>query len=223
MDPYKVLGISPNASDEEVKKAYRSLTKKYHPDLNQNDPNAEKKYAEINAAYDMITKGTTNSNYGGYQQQSYGGSYGTNYGYGWGGWSNWGEWKEPYRESKTERSEYTAAKNFIRNGMYKEAINALSGIPQGERDGKWYYLMAGANMYMGNKVSALENAKKACSLDPDNEDYRRLLEQLQSGRNFYDNYTIRYNQGLDPSRLCLTLCALNACLGPFCGANVICC
>ncbi|MCR5451763.1 MAG: DnaJ domain-containing protein [Lachnospiraceae bacterium] len=55
-DPYKVLGVSPGASDEEIKKAYRSLAKKYHPDLHPNDPEASSKMNEINAAYDILSK-----------------------------------------------------------------------------------------------------------------------------------------------------------------------
>lgn len=53
-DPYKVLGVSPNASPDEIKKAYRSLAKKYHPDLHPNDPEAARKMNEINSAYDQI-------------------------------------------------------------------------------------------------------------------------------------------------------------------------
>lgn len=50
-DPYKVLGVSPNASEEEIKKAFKSLAKKYHPDLNPGDKKAEEKFKEINEAY----------------------------------------------------------------------------------------------------------------------------------------------------------------------------
>ncbi len=227
-DPYKVLGVSRDATDDEVKKAYRDLTKKYHPDLNPNDPTAAQKMNEINAAYDQIKNGTPSQQdfrqgygYGG--QQSYGGySAGYNPFGSWSSWSNWNDFGGGAAR-QSERSEYTAAKNYIRNGMYREAINALSGVPASERDGKWYYLTAGANMYMGNKIAALDAARRAVEIEPGNEEHCRLLEQLQSGGDFYDNYSAHYSTGLSTDKLCLTMCALNMCLGPTCGYRFFCC
>ena len=219
-DPYKVLGVSPGASDE--------LTKKYHPDLNPGDPHAAEKMNEINAAYDQIKNGGAQqdpySPGGGQSQTGYGpfGGYG---GGGYSGWSSWGGWNgwSGSQSRQSERSEYTAARNYIRNGMYREALNALSGVPAQQRDARWYFLTAAANMYLGNKVSALENAKCAVEMEPDNLEYRRLLEQLRGGGDFYDNYTTTYTTGVSPGNLCMTMCALNFCLGPLCGWRFICC
>ena len=86
-----MLGVSEDASDEEIKKAYRELVKKYHPDKYTDNPLAEvaaEKMKEINAAYDQITKDRKAGRTGGYSRQSYGGAgysglgYGGNYGYG---------------------------------------------------------------------------------------------------------------------------------------------
>ena len=73
MNPYEVLGVSENASDEEIKKAYKELVKKYHPDKYQDNPLAdlaEEKLQEINEAYDILMKGNRGSSRG----ESYGGS-----------------------------------------------------------------------------------------------------------------------------------------------------
>ena len=125
--------------------------------------------------------------------------------------------------SARTRSEYTAAKNYIRNGMYKEALIALSSVPSAERDGKWYYLSAGANMYYGNKVQALEHAKRAVELDPDNAEYRRLLEMVQTGRDFYDGYASSYARNVNLNPLWLACAAMSCCQGYPCCLPIVCC
>ena len=222
-DPYKVLGVSPDASDEEIKKAYRDLTKKYHPDLNPGDERAAQKMHDINAAYDAIKNGTA-------QQQSYGGGAGAQQAYGTYNWAGFGGfnpytwYQEQARQAwPTERSEYTAARNFIRNRMYNEALTALSGVPAVERDGRWYFLSGVAKMYQGNKIAALEDARRAVELDPDCEEYQNLLQQLESGGDFYTRYSSDYQGGLNMDRLCMTLCASQLCCGPACGWRFMCC
>ena len=185
-DPYKVLGVSPDASDEEIKKAYRRLAKKYHPDLNPGDEEAAKKMQQINAAYEQI-KDPGQAGTGGYGSQPGYGGYGYGgYGYGgYGGYSGYGGYNREYggyarsRADSQEDPYQRSAYQYIRFGRYQEALNALENCT--DRNARWYYLSALANDGLGNQVTALEHIRKAVSMEPDNMEYLRVLEQIENG------------------------------------------
>lgn len=143
MDPYEVLGVSRNASDDEIKKAYRTLSRKYHPDANVNNPNAaqaEEKFKQVQAAYDQIMK-EKEQGYSGYSSTNGYGGYGNAGGYGgFGGYGSAGGFGGYGGASSAgQNDEYTmhlnAAMNYIRAGKYNEALNVLSAWDRRLPDG----------------------------------------------------------------------------------------
>ena len=213
-DPYQVLGVSRGASDDEIKKAYRTLSRKYHPDANVNNPNkeaAEERFKEVQQAYDQIMK----------EKQS-GGSYGYGGGpgYGYGGtgyrysYNNAG-----YGSSNgTESVQMRAAANYISNGYYKEAINVLNNMSASERTARWYYYSAVANQGMGNNIMAKQYAEAAVQMEPSNFQYRQFLQHLEYGGTWYTNMGSGYERPYASSgNWCLSMLLLNL----FC--NCCCC
>ena len=160
-DPYKVLGVNPDASDEEIKTAYRRLAKKYHPDRNPGDAEAARKMQEVNDAYDQIKNPTKQRSYGGYSGYGNYGGYG-----GYGGQSNAGQYQQ-------------AAAQYIRFGRYQEALNILASDPN--RNARWYCLSALANDGLGNQVTALEHIRRAVSMEPSNPEYLQILNEIENG------------------------------------------
>lgn len=185
-NPYDVLKVSPNASDDEIKKAYREMSRKYHPDANVNNPLAdlaEEKFKEIQEAYNTIMRereqggynygGTSGNNYNS-SSYSYGGSsYGSNnYGN-----SNYGNNYGGYQNSGSQQSvEMQAVYNFINNRRFQDALNMLNRMST--RNAQWYYLSAMANMGLGNNILAKDHAAQAVNMEPNNLQYRQLLNQL---------------------------------------------
>ena len=211
-DPYKVLGVSRDASDEEIKRAYRRLAKKYHPDLNPGDAEAARKIQEVNAAYEQIKdpdKAAQNPS-GGYNPYGSGG-YNP---FGSGGYDPFGS---SYRQSSGPSYQQSAAQ-YIRFGRYREALNTLEA--SSDRDARWYYLSALANDGLGNQVTALEHIRRAVSMEPDNPEYLRVLDAMESGGSAYRQRTgdfRGFSMGATPcSSLCLCyLLQLFCCRGRF--------
>lgn len=239
-DPYKVLGVSPSASEEEIAKAYRKLAKKYHPDVNHGSEEAAKKMSEINAAYEQIKSGNGGQNSSDYGSQSpygpggygsrntsggqnaYGGSRysGDNDPFGFGfnpfdGFDLFGFGFQGNQRQRRGNTVFDPAISYMRAGYYEEAINALSGIS--DRNAEWYYYSAMANSGAGNKITALEHAKTAVQMDPDNPEYQRLLNRIQSGGRMYQQQSQDFGPPMGTmGKLCLGFCLARICC-MFCG------
>ncbi len=191
-DPYAVLGIDQRASDEEVKRAYRELVKKYHPDNYQNNPLselAEEKMKEVNEAYDAIVKQRTGGNY-----QSYGGAQGYS-----------------RQQGQSTEPSYIRAREMIDRGNLNEAQRVLEAT--GNRSGEWYYLMGSIAYRRGWLAEARDNFRVALNMEPGNMEYRQAVEHIerQANRGFET-----YQRGSASNDWCMPfLCG--ACLCGNCG------
>ena len=172
-DPYSVLGLRPDATDEEVKKAYKALAKKYHPDVAGNSPEAARKMQEINASYDQIINHKESFSTG--SSSSYGG-----YGYGYGGYGS---------SREEEPLELRAAVAYINARRYMEAINALRSVPEERRTGRWYYLSAYAKAHTGDTVGAERDISIAIQKEPGNITYLSFRDRLLGRRSAYQDYS----------------------------------
>lgn len=209
-DPYSVLGVSRSATDDEIKKVYRSLSRKYHPDANVNNPNkeqAEEKFKQVQAAYDQIMRerqqGT--SGYGGQSADGYGsgdpfggGPFGGFYG------------RYTYGSDAGSADENTiklqAAANYIQNREYAQALHVLDGIPFSERRGRWYYFSAMAHAGAGDSAMALQHISRAVELEPSNMEYRQLQQYLQGNGTWYSGMESEYERPYSSyGRFCINL------------------
>ncbi len=222
-DPYRVLGVSPTDSIEEITKAYRKLAKKYHPDVNYGNAEAEKKMSEINSAYEQIKSGnSTQSSNGRYSgQSSYGNSNSSTGEYDpFDGFNPFGGF-DPFGGSyqqRREHSEFDPVKKYLHAGYYAEALNVLSNISN--KSAEWYYYSAIANYGLDNKVTALNHAKTAVQIEPNNLEYQRILNQIQSGGRVYQQHSQSYGMPIvNLNNLCLGLCLARMCCSPFCGGS----
>ena len=176
MNPYEVLGVSPSASQEEIRAAYMKLVKKYHPDRYQDSAlkeQAEEKMKKINAAYDMLTKQKKDG--AGYSQsQSHGqsGSYGQSGTYG----QSYGQYRRQQYTGQYEQ-EFMAVRRLINGGDIQGALNLLSTIPL--KNAEWVFLYGMCCYRNGQYSRAYEYVSRACQMDPNNAEYASALAGMR--------------------------------------------
>ena len=199
-DPYKVLGVSPNATDDQVKSAYRELARKYHPDNYVNNPLADlaqEKMKEINEAYEQIQseRKAGRSRSAGSQQttyQSYNGG--------------------PYRQA----SSFIDIRRLLQQNRISEAEELLKGTPLNQRTAEWYFLMGNIHYSRGWLDEAYNHFSKACSMEPGNPEYRNAFNQLAFQRNTGHAYGGNYSGGYSGTAcsgcdMCTTLFCADCC------------
>ena len=197
-DPYSVLGVSPDASDEEIKRAYRELARKYHPDNYQNNPLAdlaEEKMKAINEAYDAITKQRAGGGRSGGYQTSY--------------------QQRGYQQNQSSGSPvYARTRQAINLGDLDQAEQLLQSVPG--QDAEWHFLMGSIAYRRGWLDEAMQQYQMACSMDPGNLEYRQAYNMMRQGGQAYRPYGYGYTGGMDSCDCCTTMLCLN-CLCGGCG------
>ena len=185
MNPYEVLGVSRNASIDEIKRAYKELSRKYHPDSYVGNPLsslAEEKFKQVQEAYDAIMK-EKNGDY------NYADNYNNN------GYSN------------SESGEMAEVYNLLGRRAYSQALSLLDSMPN--RNAKWYYYSAIAQVGLGNNLRGMEYARMAVSMEPNNIEYQNLVNRLSFQGNRYGEVRNVYRGGRsgfdDASDLCCKL------------------
>ena len=191
-DPYQALGVSENASDEEIKKAYRDLARKYHPDNNHDNPLADlaqEKMKEINAAYEEINRRrsggsrASGSSYGGYQQQ-------------------YGQY-----QGRSSSSVLQQVRIAIQTGDLSRAEALLANYS--DHNAEWNFLRGAVCYRRGWMDEAKRYYQTACQMDPGNPEYRQALEFMEKGtQSAYRPGGQQFGTDVCTGNPCLPLCCL---------------
>ena len=207
-DPYQVLGVSPSATDEEIKDAYRALVKKYHPDKFADSDLAElanEKMKEVNSAYDEIQKmrsggSQSHSSYGG---NSYSGGF------------------NPRSSSSSEF--YTRIRQLINTGNTFEAEQMLLSTATANRNGEWYYLYACVMVKKGYYADAQRYFDMACSMDPSNMEYQNARNAFRARSQNNTSYRTYQSSSCCDLDCCTSLICADCCCECMGGDLISCC
>lgn len=184
-DPYAVLGVNRNATDDEIKKAYRELARKYHPDNYAGNPLAdlvEEKMKEVNEAYDMI------------QKERAGAGDGARY--------------SSYKHSGI--TSFAEVRRLISEGKYTDAELIIDSTAPGDRGAEWNYLKGCLLIQRGQFYDAQRYIETACYLDPGNAEYSGARERLRARAGEFGR---EYRTGGEPDccGMCTTFLIADAC------------
>lgn len=239
-DPYQVLGVSRDATEEQVKAAYRELAKKYHPDNYADSPLADvanEKMQEVNAAYDAVLKDLKNRSSGGSQ------GYQQSYQQGYGGYTNQGGYSGGYRQQQYRQSysggyggfgaygsSFSDVRRMIQQNRLVEAEELLDGTPSTSRDGEWHFLKGTICYQRGWLDDARNHFSAACQMSPGNPEYRAALNRMSwQGQGGYGAPGSGYRQtshpgsGMDACNCCGNLLLADCCCECMGGDLIPCC